>query len=434
MEAIKMKKTLLFATCIFLIIMSFVFYSVKQNKVSDKLLVNNAPLPEQAQSTASPGNVSNITDNKIQEEEDDLINIAIDTNVHNGGYVHVEDDATYLSLDQAILKLDDSSSVPTKLVNAVSKYVTLSKEGIFYTSLSNRGGIYRMKRDGSENIEWLDKNCEALYALDGALYYINKEENNAIYRYSNDGMNYDKLNNEFSASLTVTSEGIYYAGASGFLTKINLDGSSKQVLNKTAVSFINVTEKYIYFINPNDKKIYKVQKDDGKQFLVSDDNADSMNISDGWIYYTKNGIFKEKSDGSEKTLVLDYDARNISITSRWIYYTNSTMNQTFRVAKEGGEPEEITLEGRHLAVNHFEPAVVTDEAKEAGKEIVKENLKNSTVDKERGYVEGITFIEFNHVDEDGRFVYQVYNVSDNHSNTVNWYYVNVATGTYNTRY
>ena len=128
------------------------------------------------------------------------------------------------------------------------------------------------------------------------LYYIDKNDNNKIYKARPDGTTNSVLVDSPCANLNYYDGWLYYSdlGANGHLTKTKADGS--QTVKITEVDtrdFILVQEDWIYFANSLDKDaIYKIKHDGTeRKELVRRDVSDIF-YYDNAIYYTQNARLK----------------------------------------------------------------------------------------------------------------------------------------------
>jgi serine/threonine protein kinase len=100
--------------------------------------------------------------------------------------------------------------------------------------------------------------------------------------------------------------------------------------------------------------IYKITKED-KIIKLSDDHAYSINIVDGWVYYSNwsdsSRLYQMRTDGSGRTRFNDEHAYDINVTDEWIYYMNGSIgNSLYKIKPDGSDRRQIA-EGNCLSIN-----------------------------------------------------------------------------------
>ncbi len=143
-------------------------------------------------------------------------------------------------------------------------------------------------------------------------------------------------------SVAAQGDWIYYVGDNFRLYKVRSDGSEKQLLTSTAVTYINVVGEWVYFSNLYDNyRLYKIKLNGTEETKVSSDSCFTFYVIDDWVYYrtdfTASYIYKMRIDGTQKTkLVLD-QCVYMNIEGAWLYYAAADTYSIYRVSIHGGE-------------------------------------------------------------------------------------------------
>lgn len=139
------------------------------------------------------------------------------------------------------------------------------------------------------------------------------------------------------------------------LYEINTKNTSKLITEDEYVKSINFYKGYLYYlaINKSENGNYIRQvvkmKPNGEKKQILVDNIEtttiannSLNVSDGWIYYTNsdNKLEKVKKNGEKRQQISDEEIVRFQISGKYIYYT--TKDDDFkRMKKNGSNIEKI---------------------------------------------------------------------------------------------
>ena len=156
--------------------------------------------------------------------------------------------------------------------------------------------IYRMKADGSSDLEILNDNefnndCYEIYLINGYIYYIDENAN---------------------------------------IARMNLDGSNKSTVVENGTGYLGITEKYIIFNKPKEDnaeeyETYIMDVDGGNpRPILEGKRLYSVNIEDGYVYYSNDDkkIYRTKIDSNQEELVYDTEAYNLNVYNGYAYYLN----------------------------------------------------------------------------------------------------------------
>lgn len=191
---------------------------------------------------------------------------------------------------------------------------------IYYTSISRGGyGLWRMKKDKSENIQLTYDTPRYINVYDGWVYYSNLADNGYIYKIRIDGAQRSMLVSNSASYINVINGNIYYSNDSdgGKLYKTLIDGSKKVKLNENKSKFINVVDNNIYYSNiSNNGCIYSMNSDGETIKQLNYTYSTYLVVQDGYIYYINmyedGDIYKLKVDGTMKLKlhILNSDENN----------------------------------------------------------------------------------------------------------------------------
>jgi len=145
-------------------------------------------------------------------------------------------------------------------------------------------------------------------------------------------------------------------GKSG-LFEINKDNKVKLIEESEWIRSINYYKGYVYFLSMNiiddstgnyERQIIKMKPNGEKKTVLVDDietdsiGNDSLNVSDGWVYYLNSDkkLEKIKTNKSKRQQISDEQIEQFQICGKYIYYT--TVDDEFgRMKKDGSNREKI---------------------------------------------------------------------------------------------
>lgn len=332
--------------------------------------------------------------------------------------------------------------------NIINKGMIAENGGyIFFSNISDKGKLYKMKSDGNEKIKLCDDSAIYINVSNGWVYYRNENDNGKIYKIRLDGTNRECLNDEDSIFLNTDGQFLYYCSSSNdnkitrldpsngeikvicndrasFLNvyngwiyysnenennklyKISTDGTEKTMLSKDMCYFINVSGDFIYYSNYSDNFKLSKMNLDGKHKSVLDENAcSSLNVYGDSIYfnctdnkYGESGLFKIETDGTSREKLNSEFSDNINASGDWVYFINGfDKNLLYKVKNDGTcrqNNDGITVVRSIYDLNNALLGGVEFEIKEdklikafdKAKEIVSEEIKPGMTDLEKEIV------------------------------------------------
>lgn len=245
----------------------------------------------------------------------------------------------FASEPQSIVQIGNTSGN----LNNKGKYVS-QDDWIFYSSLSQKGGLYKVKKDGTEKTKIMDGYQSYMNILGDYLYY------------SGDGWELTKIKLDgsekeiFSKSafhINVIKDYIYYTyGAGyqdGFIYRMKTDGSEKSKLSSDHASQIIVKDNWIYYTSYYQKLIKMDINGNSKTKLLSGKSISELNVEGDWLFFNYDRkLYKMKNDGTELICLSSDDARYINVYGEWVYYSNfSNKKNLVRIKMDGTQRKEI---------------------------------------------------------------------------------------------
>ncbi len=219
---------------------------------------------------------------------------------------------------------------------------------------SSQVGIFRVKEDGTgreelfmntnEEGEDIQKEIVSINAYGNYVYFIgieskayNEEDevDNKIYRMKADGssdleiLNDNEFNNDCYEIYLINGY-IYYIDENANIARMNLDGSNKSTVVENGTGYLGITEKYIIFNKPKEDnaeeyETYIMDVDGGNpRPILEGKRLYSVNIEDGYVYYSNDDkkIYRTKIDSNQEELVYDTEAYNLNVYNGYAYYLN----------------------------------------------------------------------------------------------------------------
>lgn len=145
----------------------------------------------------------NLSNNKSEELlKDDIYQISYYNNTIY--YINKKDNKIY--------SYDINSKSKKQLSQNMTRFLLVTKHGVFYTNLSDSGKIYRINYDGTDDNLFLDASCDSINNDEKYLYYSDIEDNKSIYRVDFNGNNVKKLTDKPAHFIYTfeNSDTIYY--------------------------------------------------------------------------------------------------------------------------------------------------------------------------------------------------------------------------------
>jgi hypothetical protein len=216
---------------------------------------------------------------------------------------------------------------------------------IYYSNLSDDGKLYRIRVNGKDKTKLIDDDCSYVNIVGGYAYYRNASDGGKPYRVCTNGTSRQKLTDDDSYYINAVGDWVYYVARDdskifhyGKICKVRTDGTDRQKLSEDASAFINVASEYIYYTNNDDeRKLYKIRIDGTGRQKLSDETCCFINVDNDWIYYRGGKgwkLYKMRTDGTnaqfledEENMVHNMVYSNvdicINIVGDWVLFSNS---------------------------------------------------------------------------------------------------------------
>lgn len=206
------------------------------------------------------------------------------------------------------------------------------------TAISNTEGMHKihikedklfgLKEDGLYSIGLLDFKLEKIidqkieeYIITDSVIYIRKKD--GIYKYNRVTKETTKIIDGTCYQMTLDNKDLYVITSgktSKSIVKYNLNGTKKEQLSGTyIVSYMYISNDYIYFINSKDSKVYSISKSGGEIKKIINNEVKN----NGLVEYKGNIYYINKSDGNT------------------LYHINLNLNTEERVIKKNIESIQI---------------------------------------------------------------------------------------------
>lgn len=286
----------------------------------------------------------------INQEDDTIIETMVSNFIHKGnsygnnvnyGEIAQEGEWIYYSDDKdKFYKVKTDGSQKTKISDYSAHNINVVNDWI-YCSLYNYDdkysnlGLYKIKTDGSEKIKLSDDNINCINIIGDSIYYINQSDYYKPYKMGIDGGNRWRLNDFPMKCLNVIGSRAYFQNdMNGKLYSMNIDGSDVQkIVDDSSYNLnLNVADGWIFYEAEGGLHgLYKIKTDGTGRQKLDSSQISYINVKDDWIYYGiyKGGIYKIKIDGTGKQKLSDDDQSGIYIIGDLIFYEKRE-NNTFK--------------------------------------------------------------------------------------------------------
>lgn len=197
--------------------------------------------------------------------------------------------------DNNIYKVRTDGSERTKLNSYHSNCITVVGDWIYFRNFRYYSRMYRMKTDGTE-VQRLTSNAAWGYFWhDNSIYHIESRSGEVIYRadFNDEGAEVTKLNSSASDYICIVDGWIYYVnrGQQNYIYKMKLDGSENQRAFDVKARRLNYSDGWLYFTDADDnQRIYRARTDGSEKTLVADISlCIDINIAGSWMFFRVEG-------------------------------------------------------------------------------------------------------------------------------------------------
>lgn len=169
-----------------------------------------------------------------------------------------------------------------------------------------------------------------------------------LYKISYNGNEKILLKEGFIYDIFLYDEWLYYTDEK-FLYRLNINKSTKELVNKLNGQIINIYDDNIYYYS---RSIYKINLDgsnkiDLKINDISINNRASIKIYRGWIYWSdfeEKKLYRCRVNGKNKNVFENIQTSFFVVHDNWIYYSDLSGKNN----KEGGALKKININNREI--------------------------------------------------------------------------------------
>ena len=267
-------------------------------------------------------------------------------NLQNGGlfcendgkvyFANPYDNHTLYSMNPDETEIEKLNSMAVKWINAAGNYLYFyqydSSEGSGLGYVIKTTGMYRMKKNGNDNVLLKRDAVGQVTLIDNNIFYQNLTSEAA----SLDRISIDKETSsivlDYKVSIgSVYGGAIYYSNYNDNLYLYALDtvtGMNQMIWNHPVWNPIYHTDGYIYFIDlETDYQLHRYHPVSGSHEVLTTDRVDLFNLAGDMIYYQKSSendpaLMRMSTYGAGHERVSSGIYHNINVTSNNIYFNS----------------------------------------------------------------------------------------------------------------
>lgn len=245
----------------------------------------------------------------------------------------------------ALYRVNPDGKNKKKLSRDYIKAMDMEDNWIYYSSIL---GIYKIRDNGTDKTDLFDKSAEYLQAADGWIYFVESRDYN-ICRIKVDGTGFEQIGDDFACALKHEAGWLYYrnADAGHCIFRIRTDGSDRQQVTTDKISFSNydVSDGVVYYKDDDSGYLCRVNGDGTGRQELNEHPTYSIVVKDDWIYYGEGWQghpTKMRIDGSEGTKISDDNMEHSAIFGDWIYYADSRKGVgLYKLKIDGSEKKKL---------------------------------------------------------------------------------------------
>lgn len=245
----------------------------------------------------------------------------------------------------ALYRVDLDGKNKKRLSKDFIKAMDMEDNWIYYSSIL---GIYKVRDDGTDKTELFNRSAEYIQVGDGWVYFVESGDYN-ICRIKTDGTGFEQIGDDFACALKHEAGWLYYrnADAGHCIFRIRTDGSDRQQVTTDEISFSNydVSDGVVYYKDDDSGYLCRVNGDGTERQELNEHPTYSIVVKDDWIYYGKGWQghpTKTRIDGSEEIEISDDNMERPAIFGDWIYYTDSRKGTgLYKLRIDGGKKQKL---------------------------------------------------------------------------------------------
>lgn len=281
-------------------------------------------------------------------------------NLNNKGYFCESDEYIYFTNfddNHNLYKMSIDGSECVKLADAPAAYINAGGDYLYFyyedqgssefMGVAGRmHGIYRLKKDGKDDIKCLDRCVSGVLSLVGSTLYYQHYDNTdgmTLYHSSLNGKDKGMSIKAIVNPACVLYGNIFYPDTdNNFHLNQYIPGSSSGTLYQNAQMYNPTADgDYIYYMCVNDDyRLYRYNLKTGNTDKVTNERVDTFNVYDNMIFYQRNqdpALIAVRSDGSNPLVVASGNFSNINCTSEYTYFNRFDDETMLRTPTFGAE-------------------------------------------------------------------------------------------------
>lgn len=233
----------------------------------------------------------------------------------------------------------------------------ISGDWIYYVNDEENDALYKMKTDGTQKMRLgKSEQCDNINIVGDWIYYSYYADFPMTGRIRTDGTSQGVLFFGFTYYMSVIGDNIYYCTNNVNITPYgeydfciyNISTKQKTVMDDDDYYIPYVTDDgWVYYLSSaNDpaQRLYKMRLDGTQKTKISDELVNYFDIKDGWIYYLDFyfSLCKMRLDGSDKIVLDDTYPENFIISGDWIYVDKGGL---YKIKLDGSDLTQLTEDG-----------------------------------------------------------------------------------------
>ncbi|MFL0248320.1 DUF5050 domain-containing protein [Candidatus Clostridium stratigraminis] len=169
--------------------------------------------------------------------------------------------------DKGINKINLMSLKTEKLTNVPAGSINIEDDWIYYSNISDKNRIYKIKTDGSNNTKLTDKRTSKIIIYEDWIYFTDLgDKNSPLYRMKKDGSDCIKVIDYGVTSFNIGKDTLIYnlrIGNSQMVFKSDIDGKKQSKVTDIYYSSINIIDNYAFIYGNASERVEVIKiKDD----------------------------------------------------------------------------------------------------------------------------------------------------------------------------
>lgn len=245
------------------------------------------------------------------------------------------DENTLYSMNPDETEIKKLNSMAVKYINAAGKYLYFyqydSSEGSGLGYVIKTTGLYRMNKNGNNNVLLKRDAVDNVTLIDNKVFYQNLSKQDV-------SLDYISIDKETSSTIldyrvtvgSVYGGSVYYANYNDNLYLYALDtvtGMNQMIWNHPVWNPVYHSDGYIYFMDlETDYQLHRYHPVSGTHEVLTTERVDMFNIAGDMIYYQRSSespaLMRMYTYGGGHEVVSSGTYHNINVTSNNVYFTS----------------------------------------------------------------------------------------------------------------